>query len=236
VDEIHVFYVSTPSHGTLTPMPCPETRIELNNIANKFDAVWWDCPHYAWEGEHRDFAVKVCMQRGADTILVVDADEIWNSDHLSLALGEVEDANIQNNLVYMRHFWRSLKWVCDDLAAPVRILRPKGTEGTRYSEVSGHVYHMGYAQTPEIIFYKQQIHGHKAEWRDGWFEDKFLAWKPGMGDVHPTNVDFWTPEQVDFYTYNILHQLCGDHPYFDLDLIMPTGDLASGRDGEQRSA
>jgi len=120
--------------------------------------------------------------------------------------------------VFMRHFWRSLKWVCDDQCAPVRILRPNGTEGINYIN-GGKVFHMGYAQTPEIVYYKQQIHGHKAEWRDGWFENTFLPWKPGDGDVHPTNVDFWTPEEIGRGTREVLKKLCGDHPYWDLDLI-----------------
>ncbi len=219
VDEIHVFYVSRPSHGTQTPIPCPETMIELKDIADEFDAVWWNCPHFAWEGEHRDFAVNMLKQRKADTILVVDADEIWHPVHLDVALrgAEAEDWPIVR--VYMRHFWRSLKWVCDDGAAPVRILRPNSTkEGEGYEHV-GKVFHMGYAQTPEITFYKQQIHGHRAEWREGWFEDTFLPWEPGYGDTHPTNIDFWNPVRTDFETLKMLEQLCGDHPYWDLDLI-----------------
>jgi len=90
VDEIHMFYVSTPSHGTQTPIPCPETMIELKEIADEFDAIWWNCPHYHWEGEHRDFAVNVLKQRKADTILVVDGDELWAPDHLTSAISRAE--------------------------------------------------------------------------------------------------------------------------------------------------
>ena len=225
VDEIHVFYVSTPSHGTQTPLPCPETMIELKKIADEFDAIWWNCPHFAWEGEHRDLAVNMLKQRKADTILVVDADEIWMPDHLEYALDTAERSGSRTNLVYMRHFWRSLKWVCDDGAAPVRVLLPYSDKETVNYIGDGHVFHMGYAQTPEIVYYKQQIHGHKAEWRDGWFENTFLPWEPGKGDVHPTNVDFWTPEEIGRGTRGVLKKLCGDHPYWDLDLIISAGKL-----------
>ena len=235
VDEIHVFYVSTPSHGTQAKIPCPETAMELEEISKEFDAHWWNCPHFHWEGEHRDFAVNVLKARGADTILVVDADEIWLPDHLTVALAQAEENDCVITRVFMRHFWRSLKWVCDDGAAPVRILRPNSTipEVECYNDVD-RVFHMGYAQTPEIIFYKQLIHGHRGEWRDGWFENKFLGWQPGTGDVHPTNVDFWTPKLVDFEAFTQLKSLCGDHPYFDLSLIETTGSLAFLRDEEQR--
>ena len=77
---------------------------------------------------------------------------------------------------------------------------------------------MGYAQTPEIICYKMQIHGHLAEWRPNWYEDKFLAWQPGVKDVHPTCRDnFWEPKPyVDDGT---LEKLTFDHPYFGRDII-----------------
>lgn len=228
VDEIHVFYVSKPSHGTQTSLRCPETWYELKDIADKFDAIWWDCPNFHWEGEHRDFAVKTLTEKGADTILVVDADEIWPQHHIAQALNTAEKDGTAVNRVFMRHFWRSLKWVCDDEAAPVRILRPGAPATETYIGGNDKVYHMGYAQSPEIIFYKQQIHGHRAEWRDGWFENIFLPWKPGDADVHPTNVDFWTPVNPDLDTFRQLRQLCGDHPYFNLDLITTTGSLADG--------
>jgi hypothetical protein len=218
VDEIHVFYVSKPSHGTQTPIPCPETETEIRDIVDEFDAVWWECPHFHWEGEHRDFAVNVLKhQRKADTILVVDGDEVWTPEHLTYAILAAEKCNTRNNLVYMRHFWRSLKWVCDDLAAPVRILRPNGIGDINYID-GGKVFHMGYAQSPSIIEYKQQIHGHKAEWRDGWFDDIFIDWMPGDEDVHPTNIDFWTPHKY-YDESDVLKQLVGDHPYWGLDII-----------------
>jgi hypothetical protein len=240
VDEIHVFYVSRPSHGHQTELICPETGLELRSIADNYDALWWNCSHlhFDWEGNHRDFAVHTLIQRGADTILVVDADEIWPQDHIKQVLDVAEKEGTAINRVFMKHFWRSLKWVCNDEAAPVRVLKPNYVQEpagplspTHIEETyiggDDKVYHMGYAQTPEIIFYKQKIHGHKGEWRDGWFENIFLPWRPGDDDVHPTNLNFWNPERPDFSTYQQLNLLCGDHPYFDVDLIESTGSLAN---------
>ena len=96
-----------------------------------------------------------------------------------------------------------------------------------FQDVNGQIHRDG-DKPAWIVYYKQQIHGHKAEWRDGWFENTFLPWEPGKEDVHPTNVDFWTPEEIGRGTRKVLKKLCGDHPYWDLDLIMPTGSLANG--------
>jgi hypothetical protein len=73
---------------------------------------------------------------------------------------------------------------------------------------------MGYAQTPKIINYKQNIHGHKNEWRPGWYDNTFLPWQPGMNDVHPTNVNYWTPIPYVDDKHGTLAYLCDDHPYY----------------------
>jgi len=64
--------------------------------------------------------------------------------------------------------------------------------------------------------YKMSIHGHKNEFRPNWFAEKFMAWKPGMTDVHPTSVDVWTPE---LYDKSLIEDVVGDHPYFHLEMI-----------------
>jgi hypothetical protein len=118
----------------------------------------------------------------------------------------------------MQHFWRSTKWICHDGAAPTRIFRPKAPNNAEnYISIPYKVFHLGYAQSPRIIYYKQDIHGHKVDWRQDWFENKFMSWKPGDDDVHPTNVNFWTP--VLYEDSGELERLIGDHPYYGMNLI-----------------
>ena len=220
VDEVHVFYTGYPSHGHSTSLVCPETALDLKIVTDRMGAEWWNCSHmhFNWEGAHRDYAVNMCRELGADTILVVDPDEVWTPEYLTAALDEAESGTETVYRVFMRHFWRSVKWVCDDLAAPVRILRSNASnKAENYIKAIGKVLHFGYAQSPRITFYKQDIHGHKGEWREGWFENVFMPWQPGQGDVHPTNVNFWTP--VPYEDNGELKQLIGDHPYFGKDII-----------------
>jgi len=220
VDEIHISYTSVPSHSFHTDLKNPENEEELYLIARPFDVFWHNDSEmkFVHEGFHREHATKLCADRGAEIILVIDADEIWSPSVLEDALNVVKDSDYHSYRINMMHFWRSVKWVCEDPACPTRFIKP-GVQDSSEQYVSGRVFHMGYAQTPEIINYKQSIHGHRGEWRPGWFEEKFLAWKPGMNDVHPTcRENFWEPKPfVD--TDSILEYLIGDHPYWGIDII-----------------
>lgn len=214
VDDIFVFYTPKPSHGHATTLECPDSREELFSIAARFSARWYDGT-YAHEGEHRDFAIKTCMAAGADMVLVVDADEVWDPDILAQVLVAAWDSSAHTIRVHASHFWRSVNWICHDEAMPARVIKREGV-GEGYVGRQPGFWHFGYAQSPELIQYKMSIHGHKNELRPGWFENKFLAWKPGMGDVHPTNVDFWNPEPFD---RTELFGLIGDHPYYKDGII-----------------
>jgi hypothetical protein len=149
--------------------------------------------------------------------MVVDADELWSPEDLQVALNIIQTRPERNYVIGARHFWRSLRWVCDDPAMPTRFIKPAVQDNSVYY-LPGHFLHMGYAQSSSIIRYKMDIHGHKNEWRPGWYENKFLAWRPGDVDVHPTCENYWTP--VPFAdTDSTLDYLCGDHPYFNLSII-----------------
>lgn len=229
VDKTFVFYTPVPSHGHATNLVCPETREQLRTsliplMLKDYELHWFDCSGFTHEGEHRTFAVNTCKERGADIVLVVDADEVWVPEQLDYAINFVknDDAKYRVYCVGMRHFWRSTKWVCDDQAMPTRLLNLHNDNGNVAQYVDPNhvkVLHMGYAQSPKIIEYKQSIHGHKAEWRPGWFENIFLPWEPGKGDVHPTNLNYWTPVLCQDDTCGTMEYLIGDHPYWGMDII-----------------
>lgn len=222
IDDCLISYTPQPSHGHTSTFQCPESREELRSIAKWFGATWIEGA-YGWEGQHRDMAVDYCrFTLGADVVLVVDADELWPLHVLNAAIREIRNNGGSSRLpgkwrIGMRHLWRSVNWVCDDAAMPLRFhdFRPgrdQMLEGYLAPDIIGKVWHMGYAQSPRIIQYKMSIHGHKNEIRPNWYNDKFLGWKPGMGDVHPTCENYWTPVQLDKTTCG-LEALIGNHPY-----------------------
>ena len=193
----------------------PDRESDLYDTALQFGAVWYSNV-YRHEGEHRDFAVKTCINDGADIVMVVDSDEIWDPGILQNMLSCVKKGDGRIWRISMRHFWRSLGWICDDSAMPVRFIKAAG-HGEQYIPAGLKCWHMGYAQSSRLIAYKMSIHGHKGEIRPNWLSEKFSNWKPGVKDVHPTNCDnFWDPKPFD---RNEIGNLVGDHPYFRMEII-----------------
>lgn len=220
VDEFVILYTDKPSYGFKTNLACPETKGELLSIAVLAENTlkpavrWYDLAAVGHEGTHRDAAVQICVDRGADIILPIDHDEIWEAKHLERVLDVVMASDAKDYRISMQHYWRSVKWVCRDPLQPVRAIKPSGNGEKFVDPGLGMMHHFGYAQSPTIIKYKWQIHGHQAELRPGWLENKFMA--NSRFDVHPTNRDFWTPAFSDMERFE---PYIGDHPYFHFDVI-----------------
>lgn len=216
VDRHIILYSPVPSYGTGTTLSCPDTEEELRDILAPFPHIeWHEGRWHSWIYHWRDANLYL---EDADILIAADADEIWDLPSMEESIKRVYDANKCRNWKCMgfRHFWRSFGWVCTDAMAPDRIhdLRHEGG----YDYVGNRIYHFGYAESVETVRYKWAIHLHFNELRPGWFAEKFVNWKPGDKDVHPTCVgeEFWSPRPFDRYT---LPELLYDHPYFNLDLI-----------------
>lgn len=223
VDDIVVVYTPVPSTGVSgQEWMNPDTKEQLQEEVEEFDVHWREGTFRTW-GEHVQYAVAVAATLGrADIVLNTDHDEIWPPEVIEGAIRHIEENMDRGNRwrIRMRHFWRSLSWICDDHSWPMRFYTWHKAEDdpkdAYLPEELGRVYHMGYAQTRWTVDYKTVIHGHRAEFRPGWYSDIFLPWQPGDRDVHPTSVNFWDPEPFD--REQIKH-LVGDHPFYDLDII-----------------
>lgn len=231
VDELHFLYTPDPSHGHASDLICPETEEQLKAeaLAGAGDKpVFWYNGKGRWhnEGEQRSAIEPIAKRRDADLIVWVDADEIWWTPTLKVSIDLARENKARETRVRFVHFWRSMRWVCEDPCMPVRFINLNFDKELWYlSPQDSPVLHFGYAQKPETIQYKQSIHGHKAEWKPGWFEKTFLPWTPGVEDVHPTcgrngeGVAFWTPKPTSIFLQAMLDNVLGDHPYRHLELI-----------------
>ena len=219
VDQIHVLYTSKPSYGHATSLLCPDSEEKLYAEAHRFVSVpiVWHRGQWSSEGDHRNAIYKVAEGVGAEQVLVVDADEVWQpgAAMAALSMGEVIKGFAGSCGVNMVHLWRSFSWVNRDHWMPIRVLNV-GTPREAQGFLNGlqPVVHCGYAQSLRLMKYKWSCHGHQAELRPNWLEEKFIGWKPGNRDVHPTTIDIWTPVLRDFELPNL-----ADHPYAHLGVI-----------------
>lgn len=228
VDQCHIFYTPTPSHGHTTDVPPIETWDQLREAAYSYDPEnkirWYSINGITHEGPHRNLALQVVTDAGAELALVVDCDEVWPIDTLKkvIAHTKINPNKSYRFLVNMTHLWRSFNWACNDQGWPIRIFDIRNSGGgEEYLSDIGNVYHFGYAVRDEIMKYKWLIHGHKNEMRPSWFENKWSQWPP-PDNCHPANgrnehgEPFWTPKPFD---KSALPGFMRQHPFYDLERI-----------------
>lgn len=227
VDEIFILYSSTPTFGTSTELTCPDKtsglvqEAFLNDVDHKvrwFDGTWKN------ESDHRTQAHNLAKEMNYDILVMVDGDEIWDTEVLKEFIKDSYDNPVYELRIKMRHLWRSFNWICEDVNIQGRIFNlresPKNPLTIRIAKAinNDYLWHFGMARTLRDIEYKCAIHGHISEWRSNdWFEKIFKAWKPGMNDVHPTCVDWWSPKA---YNKDKMPIFMREHPYFNLKLII----------------
>lgn len=218
VDKIVIFYSRIPTFGRLTNAKNPDTPDMLHKIAtNASDKVLFiEVTGINEEARHRNLIEE--MADGYDLILAVDADEVWDTDSLKIALQQA--AQTDNRYIMISgflHFWKSFNHVCIDHWTPVRITNRRSENKTSQGTVNGKIYHFSLAQREEIIRYKWGgIHGHQDELRPNWLEEIFFGWKEGMNDVHPTTYGIWNVQNFDKTT---MPPLLKNHPYYERETI-----------------
>lgn len=217
-DEHVIMYTPTPTFGRGTDLPNPDSRDELYAIAEHAAngrLRWFDgFPHVQPILE---------MYPDADAIIELDADEVISEvlrDDIAYQLSTGKLAESRYRMPFVHH-WRSFDYVCTDGQWPIRLYRP--TQGSMqvdpawYSGDSGGVYHhFGYARKLEDMRYKLELSVHHDEFRQGWWENTFLAFPQVLTDLHPGNIDFWNAERIE---RSRLPNVLRDHPYWDLEVI-----------------
>lgn len=233
IEEYHVIYSATGSHGHKANVPCPESRDELYAIASTVagNKLRWHDGEWAHEGLQRDSIHQYAPD--ADVIIVLDSDEIWGEGLPTEAIKYALDGGVRHWRYRMVHYWRSFyRGMPLDPAYPIRVIVPKYVDGDRTftggrvasnwsayerPDLSYWINHLGYAQRPEIVEYKQLTHGHRNEWRHDidWFKDRYLA--NAQKDCHPVSVDYWNPGFVNPGLF--MPGWMVNHPYAQMDLI-----------------
>ncbi len=220
VDVLHIAYTPEGSHGTRSPVACPESQLELQTIARRVAGrkLRWHMDTWPHEGAQRDMIYQ--YEPDADIIVVVDSDEVWHGDLLRAVLKRVPSMSYRSYRIPMVHFWRGFsRAIVDDFSFPDRIICPKNDNNPDTGTIPrewGVISHFGYAIRPDLMRYKWLIHGHRAHYRQGWLDSTYLS-KERVRDLHPTNVDFWDYQVVEPLDY--MPEWMVSHPFYDMEWI-----------------
>ena len=221
LDEYHVLYAVQPSHGHWSAAPCPETEMQLYEIAQQAAGakLRWHSGNWTQEGQQRNAIYEFAPD--ADAIISVDSDEIYSEQLITNIDQYIHSNNMK--VQYLRvpfiHYWRAFdRCVLHDPAFPARVIIPNGLKGEgSWTPEWGVVNHMGYAIRPEIMAYKWKIHGHLPELRTdvNWYYDVFMANR--QFDCHPVGSEWWNPEDVNPFLY-MPHWMI-EHPFYGKKVI-----------------
>jgi len=221
VDEWHIAYARVGSHGHRTEIPCPETEQQLRIAATQIAGhkLRWHPGEWNVEGHQREMIYEYAPD--ADVIIILDADEIWHDGLVQHAIAYSAQRNDREWRLPMIHFWRSFRRaVLHDPAYPVRLVWPKRArqEASAYIAPRARedmICHFGYAQKLETVKYKLQVHGHRNELRETWYNEVYVTNR--QTDCHPVGSVFWNPEDVNPLDW--MPAWMESHPNFGKDMI-----------------
>lgn len=220
VDRVVVLYSETGSHGHHTAIPCPEREKDLYRAAVRGAGLklTWHKASWPYEGAQRETIHALAPD--ADVVVALDADEVWAPGLLSEVIAQTEGQGARCVRVPMIHYWRSMhRAILHDPAYPIRVIWAKlPRDGSEITAGSKPISHMGYAQSPRIVRYKLQTHGHKSEFRTDcdWFTDRYMN-PNATTDLHPVGSDYWHWEHVNPLDY--MPAFMAEHPCFGMEVI-----------------
>lgn len=212
-----VVYTERPNFPGSPPMPCPDTRDQLLNIAQQAAGK-----RLHWiEGKIPAVAVAFDHYDDIDLLLELDADEILHQDLGQHILQSWQDGKLDTRRyrLPMIHHWRAFKYGCTDAQWPVRLYMPNARidDIGWYERTGTYIHHFGYTRSEVDMRYKWELSIHKDELRPEWWDDIWHAYPDRLTDLHPTNNNgFWNAEPFED---GLLPAALINHPYRYLDVI-----------------
>jgi len=217
-DKFVVLYTPSPSYSYGTTATCPESEEELKAIAEDVcgEKLTWHSRNYHSEGDHRNEIFKFSW--GFDLLVVVDADEVFNTDELKKGL-EIASKGVHRNYGIKGYInlWRSFDYACYDGFLPIRVIN-LNNQHPDMSSLDVTIWHFSTCQSKTIMDYKYLIHGHKEELRDNWLNDIYYAWDNDnhFDDVHPVAFGLWNPTEYD---KQLMPKSLRNHPNFNKEIV-----------------
>ncbi len=216
VDKFVVLYTPNATFGRTPTSPCPDTRDELQAIAQTVagDRLDWHDNLPPETGE------VLRLYPDADFALELDADEIIHPALFKQINDDLSAGRLTEYCYRLPfwHHWRSFRHVCEDSGWPARLYFPKRErkDAAFYADPAGRVHHFGYARRDADMRYKWECSMHAGEIRADWWGDIWEKYPARLTDLHPVAANFWDAKPLDpLRLPPVLH----NHPYSHLEVI-----------------
>ncbi len=164
VDKMHIAYTSLPSHGFRHDIQCPDTELELKDIAQGVfgtDLIWESYEGFYCEAAHRNIRYK--YSNNYSIILSIDADEVFKEETIDKAI-EFASNNKERyfGINGYINFWRSFSWCCKDDFRPIRLENIKNDNPNQNLNCEMGIYHFSLCQNIETIKFKFKIFAYQS--------------------------------------------------------------------------
>jgi hypothetical protein len=162
--------------------------------------------YWKTEAAQRNEGLRILHDLGCEWCLIVDDDEMFNRWDLQKAMEAISNATYSNGepagfLVQQLIYWKDRQTVIDSLtgAMPAFVITAPGHAyfgaARNFSVVQGIFsdlnpnllicHHLSYVRDEGKMRRKLGSFSHAPEIAIDWMERVWLAWKPGMEDLHP---------------------------------------------------
>lgn len=218
VNHIVVFYSSKPTYGHAGGLSNPDRMSDISIICEKWNAEFIDITglNISRENQHRQLVFKYASEYNYDLIVAADYDEVWENLEEAIeyvSKGSAFQYGIRGSRWY--HFWKSFNEVNRDGFNPIRLFNMKNRRGTEELIEKGIIYHFSYAISEKFMRYKISCHGHKDEFANTWFRDKWLNYKRGETKIlHPATDAYWV--ETESFDKTTLPEFMKEHPTYKL--------------------
>lgn len=215
-DRHIVVYTENPNFPGTPTIPCPDSREELLQACYEAGGK-----RLHWiEGRIPAVAVAFDEYDDIELLMEFDGDEVGHQNLLADIIDRFEQGELthQQYRIPFVHHWRSFRYACFDQQWPIRLYLPRAqNDGIGwYERIGWYVHHYGYARRNVDMRYKLDLSVHRPEFREEWWENKWMAFPNDLQDVHPVTIGLWDALPFDI---GLHPAVMVNHPYRDLEVI-----------------
>lgn len=177
---------------TILSIPDPDNKVRI-------ESMFW--PN---EETQRNAGTAFLRREGVEWHLIIDDDEMYNTAELTAGFDQLEKTEHACLLIRHQIYWKNRDTIIDmdPFSLPALIRTDEGLVrfnqarsvmvygGRTWSDLPQDLvvcHHMSFVRSDTAMWRKISTFSHAGEIPESWYHDKWVAWKDGMENIHPTN-------------------------------------------------